>query len=63
MHGTNHDFFREHLGPTDIEPHHINVGVLAHRPTDARHRFVCDEVGVREGSVKFEVPEREPDGN
>jgi hypothetical protein len=63
MHGTNHNFFREHLGSTDIEPHQINVGVLAHGPTDARYRCVCDEVGVHEGSVKFEVPEREPDGN
>ncbi len=59
MHGTNHDFFKEHLGPMVTEPHQINVGVLACGPTEARYRFVCDEVGESEGTVEFEVPERE----
>jgi hypothetical protein len=57
MYGQNHDFVRPHLGPTATEPHQINVAVLAHGPTEARYRFVCDEVGESEGAIEFKVPE------
>lgn len=63
MYGTNHPFFTEHLGPSDTKAHQINVAVLAHGPTEAHYRCVCDEVGKSEGSVRFEVPEREQGGN
>jgi hypothetical protein len=63
MYGQNYPFVRPHLGPSATEPHQINVAVLAHGPTEAHYRCVCDEVGKSEGSVKFEVPEWEPDGN
>ena len=64
MHGANHDYFRPHLGPTATEPHQINVGVVAHGPTEARYRFVCDEVGESEGTIEFKVPEwKHPLGN
>ena len=63
MYGANHDFDRPRLGPTATEPHQINAAVLAHGPTEARYRFVCDEVGESEGTIKFEVPEWKPDGN
>jgi hypothetical protein len=63
MHGTNHDFVKPHLGPTATEPHEIHVSVLAHGPTEARYRFVYDEVGESKGTIKFEVPVREQDGN
>ena len=62
MYGQNYDFVRDRLGPTATEPHQINVAVLAHGPTEARYRFVCDEIGESKGTIKFEVPEREPDG-
>jgi hypothetical protein len=57
MYGANHDIFEEYIGPKDTKPHQINVALLAHGPTEARYRFVCDEVGESEGSIKFEVPE------
>jgi hypothetical protein len=63
MYGQNYDFDRPRLGPTATEPHAINAAVLAHGSTEARYRFVCDEVGESEGTVKFEVPEWKPDGN
>jgi hypothetical protein len=63
MHGQYHDFVRPHLGPTATDPHDIHVSVLAHGPTEARNRFVCDEVGESEGTINFEVPEWKPDGN
>jgi hypothetical protein len=59
MYGTNHPFFTEHLGPSDTKAHQINVAVLAHGPTEAHYRCVCDEVGKSEGSIEFEVPARE----
>jgi len=59
MYGQNHDFVRPHLEPTATEPHQISVAVLAHGPTEARYRFVCDEVGESEGTIEFKVPERE----
>ena len=62
MYGQNYPFVWPHLGPSATEPHHINVAVLAHGPTEAHYRCVCDEVGESEGSVRFEVPEWEPDG-
>jgi hypothetical protein len=63
MYGPNHDFYREHLGPSDTKPHNINFAVLVHGPTEAHYRCVCDEVGVYEDSIRFEVPERETDGH
>jgi hypothetical protein len=63
MHGQNHDFVRDRLGPTATDSHDIHVSVLAHGPTEARYRFVCDEVGESEGTLKFEVPEWKPEGN
>jgi hypothetical protein len=63
MYGANYDFDRPRLGPTSTEPHQINAAVLAHGPTEARYRFVCDEVGESEGTVKFTIPERPRDGN
>lgn len=61
--GQNYDFDRTRLGPTSTEPHQINAAVLAHGPTEAGYRFVCDEVGESEGTLNFEVPEWRPDGN
>lgn len=57
MYGQNYDFDRPRLGPTATEPHAINAAVLAHGPTEARYRFVCDEVGESEGTIEFKVPE------
>jgi len=59
MYGANYDFDRPRLGPTATESHQINAAVLAHGPTEARYRFVCDEVGESEGTIEFKVPERE----
>jgi hypothetical protein len=63
MYGQNHPFFTEHLGPSSTKPYQINVAVLAHGPTEAHYRCVCDEVGKSEGSVRFDIPEWKPDGN
>ena len=64
MYGQNYDFVRDRLGPTATEPHQINAAVLAHGPTEARYRFVCDEVGESEGTLEFKVPEwKHPLGN
>jgi hypothetical protein len=57
MYGANHEIFEEYIGPKNTKPHQINVALLAHGPTEARYRFVCDEVGESEGTIKFEVPE------
>jgi hypothetical protein len=62
-HGANHDFDRPRLGPKATEPYQINAAVLAHGPTEARYRFVCDEVGESEGTIEFNVPEWKLDGN
>jgi hypothetical protein len=59
----NYDFSRPHLGPSATDPHQINAAVLAHGPTEAHYRCVCDEVGKSEGSVRFDIPEWKPDGN
>jgi hypothetical protein len=62
MYGQNHPFFTEHLGPSSTKPYQINVAVLAHGPTEAHYRCVCDEVGESEDSIRFKVPEWVPDG-
>jgi hypothetical protein len=63
MYGQNYPFVWPHLGPSATEPHHINVAVLAHGPTEAHYRCVCDEVGESDGTVEFKIPERQRDGN
>jgi hypothetical protein len=63
MYGQNYPFSMERLGPSDTEPYQINAAVRAHGPTEAHYRCVCDKVGKSEGSVKFDVPERQRDGN
>jgi hypothetical protein len=61
MHGSHHPYSNRHLGPTTTVPVQLNVDVLHYGSTEARYTCVCDEVGKSEGSVKFEVPEREQD--
>jgi hypothetical protein len=63
MYGQNHPFFTEYLGPSSTKPCQINVAVLAHGPTKAHYRCVCDEVGESNGTVEFKIPERPRDGN
>ena len=60
MHGPNHDFFAARLGPSESQPLQVNVAILAYGPTEAHYVCVCDEVGESEGTIRFEVPEREP---
>jgi hypothetical protein len=63
MYGQNYPFSIERLGPSDTEPYQFNVAVLAHGPTEAHYRCVCDEVGESDGTVEFKIPERQRDGN
>jgi hypothetical protein len=63
VYGQNYPFFTEHLGPLATKQHQINAAVLSHGLTAAPYRCVCDEVGKSEGTIEFEVPEREQGGN
>ena len=57
MHGQNHDFSAERLGPSCDAPHQVNVGILSYGPTEASYVCACDEVGESKGRVAFVVPE------
>ena len=46
------------LGPAESVPHQVNVDVLSYGPTKARYFCTCDEVGASEGTIEFEVSER-----
>ena len=46
------------LGPSESVPHQVNVDVLSYGPTEARYVCTCDEVGASEGTIEFEVSER-----
>jgi hypothetical protein len=49
----------QRLGPRDTVPHQVNVDVLSYGPTEAHYVCKCDEVGESEGTIEFEVTERE----
>jgi len=59
LYGANYDFSDHHIGPSEDRVLQINAAVHAYGPTEARYICVCDEVGKSDGTIEFEVPERE----
>jgi hypothetical protein len=58
MHGSYATYTTQHLGPSTTVPVQVNVDVLHYGPTTAHYVCSCDEVGVCEGPIEFEVHER-----
>jgi hypothetical protein len=58
MHGGYSTYSTQHLGPSATEPVQVNVDVLHYGSTKAHYVCSCDEVGVSEGTIEFEVRER-----
>lgn len=58
MHGSYHPYSTQHLGPSTTVPVQVNVDILHYGSTKAHYVCSCDEVGVSEGIIEFEVHER-----